>query len=182
MKNYTILFLSILFLFSCQEDTSKKKQAPADFKKEYYFEFDEITHYKTNFNAFDYVFFEKDSGSIEDNFIAEVITGKDRPNSLQDTLFIKGLDTLNFTKNKIPSGLFSNVKEIFCSKYHEDIYGTMCIPKFRDILIFKKDSSIVGIAKICFECEQSSIKGSKVSTHGFGMSGDFEKLEILLKD
>lgn len=181
MKLLFAILIIIFSLYSCEEGTENPK-ASKDFEKEYYFDFDEITHYKANFNAFDYVFLDKDSGSIEDNFISEVVTGTDRPTSLQDTLFIKGLDTLNFIKKEVPSEILSKVNEIFSTKYHEDIYGTACIPKFRDILILKKDSSITGIAKICFECEQSSIKGSKVSTHGFGMSGDFEKLEHLLKD
>ena len=53
---------------------------------------------------------------------------------------------------------------------------------YRDIIIFKNKGTTVGVAKICFRCDQSSIIGTIANTDEFGMSGDFDRLDKLLKD
>mgnify|MGYP001994192344 CR=1 FL=1 len=43
-------------------------------------------------------------------------------------------------------------KHGFSEKEHDNIYASPCIAIYRDIVIFKKSGSIIGVAKICFGC------------------------------
>lgn len=55
-----------------------------------------------------------------------------------------------------------------------------CIPIYRDILIFKKNNSVVGISKVCFDCNMNYTLGSKTDVEIYNNSNDYEKLEKLL--
>lgn len=85
-----------------------------------------------------------------------------------------------YSKSKIDSAKFDEINEIFREKKHEEVYGHACIYVYRDILLFKKKSKVIGIAKLCFDCDASVIIGTKVNTNEFGMNGDYEKLRKIL--
>jgi hypothetical protein len=53
---------------------------------------------------------------------------------------------------------------------------TRCSPTFRDVLVFKKDDSIVGFAKICFGCRKIVLIGCEPPSAHFGQKGEYEKL------
>ena len=108
-----------------------------------------------------------------------IILGK-IPKSITDTSFINNLETFGYTKSKIDEKKFNEIDEIFTEKKHSESYATACIYIYRDILIFKKKSKIIGIAKICFGCDANIIVGTKSNTEEFGMSGDYEKLSKIL--
>ncbi|NNT73251.1 hypothetical protein HKT18_13585 [Flavobacterium sp. IMCC34852] len=106
----------------------------------------------------------------------------DIPKSISDTTFIKKLEKLGYLKTKIDSEKFDEINQIFTQKEHEEIYALACVYVYRDIMIFRRKSKIVGIAKICFECSSSQIHGTKANKDGFGMSGDFDKLYKILNE
>jgi hypothetical protein len=55
-----------------------------------------------------------------------------------------------------------------------------CAPIYRDILVFKQKDTIVGLSKICFECNlQFTI--DKYGVQKDFDSNDFERLELILK-
>ena len=85
-----------------------------------------------------------------------------------------------YVLSKNSDEIIKAIDEIFTEKKHAEYYEFACIPIFRDVLIFKNKSKVVGIAKICFTCNNSVIVGTNANTEEFGMSGDYEKLSEIL--
>ena len=167
MKNI-ILFLTIILL-SCNS------------KGEKYFEYDEIEYYKNEIEE-DQIgeLYDNQKKSTIDSLKMGVILGE-IPNSISSTEFIQHLKSFGYTKSKIDSTKFNKIDEIFTEKSHSELYANACVYIYRDILVFKKKSKIIGIAKMCFGCDASVIVGTKSNTEEFGMSGDYEKLRELLR-
>lgn len=145
-----------------------------------YFDFDEVIHYKSNISE------EKANYLFEDKtelgkFIKDVVI-ENIPKSIKDTTFIDKVEKIGFKKTTIEDSKFDKINEIFSNKFHLTHEVSACIYIYRDILIFKKKSKIVGMAKICFGCGGSQIYGAKQNTDGFGQSGDYQKLETLLNE
>ncbi len=67
----------------------------------------------------------------------------------------------NYTdKELINSELYPKINEIH--KNDISFEDSKCIPIYRDILVFKKNDSIVAISKICFDCEmQYTLKSNQ---------------------
>lgn len=88
-----------------------------------------------------------------------------------------------YFKKKINSTKFEALNKIFIEKPYEEGSARACIPVFRDILIFKKNDKITGMMKICFNCHQYRILGTKANTDNFGSYGDYLLLwDIIIKD
>ena len=150
-------------------------------KGEKYFEFDEIEYYKNDIEE-DQIgeLYDNQKKSTFDSLKMGVILGE-IPNSISNTEFIQNLKSYGYTKSKIDSTKFNKIDEIFTEKNHSELYANACIYIYRDILVFKKKSKVVGIAKICFDCDANVIVGTKANTEEFGMSGDYEKLRKILR-
>lgn len=123
------------------------------------FEFDEVEYYsikikdKEVWNMDDYgLRFVLEDSSIED---------------LSDSLFINDLQKLGFKKEFIPSQKFNDLNDILCKRNHEDYESAECTPIYRDILVLKIKDKINGIVKICFQCSNIIIIGSKEDTSSF---------------
>jgi hypothetical protein len=167
MKKIFLLFTIILL--SCNS------------KGEKYFEYDEIEYYKSEIEEDQIgVLYDNQKKSKIDSLKMGVILGV-IPKSISNTEFIQNLKSFGYTKSKIDSIKFNEIDEIFTEKRHSELYATGCIYIYRDILIFKKKSKIIGVAKICFGCDASVIVGTKANTEEFGMSGDYEKLREILR-
>ena len=186
-----LLLLLTIVLIGCNSKTEKKietaeKENTENTIKEpkitggKYFEYDEIEHYKSEIEE-DQIgeLYDNQKKSIKDSLKMGIILGK-IPKSITDTSFINNLETFGYTKSKIDEKKFNEIDEIFTEKKHSESYATACIYIYRDILIFKKKSKIIGIAKICFGCDANIIVGTKSNTEEFGMSGDYEKLSKIL--
>jgi hypothetical protein len=190
MKN--IIFLLTIILISCNSKTEKKsesveKQSPENILKEpkitgeKYFEYDEIDYYKSEIEE-DKIkeLYDNQKKSVKDSLKMGIILGV-IPKSISDTNFISHLESFGYKKSKIEEKKFNKIDEVFTEKKHSEVYATACIYIYRDILIFKKKSKIIGIAKMCFGCDASVIVGTKCNTDEFGMSGDYEKLREILR-
>ncbi len=186
MKN-TILLLSI-FLVGFNSKTNQKVKPIRELvtyekpritgKK--YFDYDEIIHYKTDFKENKITeLYNNYKKSEKDAFRFDVIVGY-TPRNINEVGFLDKLETIGYTKTNVDARKFKQIDEIFTEKKHDDVLESSCIYVYRDILIFKKKSKIVGIAKICFGCGANIILGTKSNTEEFGQSGDYEKLEKLL--
>ncbi|MDN5479000.1 MAG: hypothetical protein L0G39_18910 [Chryseobacterium sp.] len=117
--------------------------------------------------------------SKEDQLKLDVITDK-IPKNINDTDFIKSLEKIGFKKTVIISHKFKKINEIFVEKTVSENIEYACAPVYRDILIFKKKEKIIGMAKMCFDCHQKQITGTKANTENFGQDGDYEKLQQIL--
>ena len=81
-----------------------------------------------------------------------------RPNSLKDSAFIKNLVDVGYHKRLIDEKYFPQLDTILKEKLNHG--GTRCIRAYRDILVFKRDSKIIGIANICVSCGDSNFHDS----------------------
>lgn len=162
------------------DDSDTISDAEKNFISEYFFDFDDIDYYYITFydtDSINNVVWYKDSLSDLEKFYVDVLEGYHH----SDTTFIDSLDLINFQEAQIDPSKFKAINEIFKTKYFDGNYmSTDCIAMFRDILVFKKNSKIVGIAKICFSCDKHSIIGSEVSSEMFGQSGEYSALQNLL--
>ncbi|MFC7772411.1 hypothetical protein [Flavobacterium sp. GCM10027622] len=187
-----LLLLLTLVLIGCNSKTEKKIENAEKENTEIiikepkitggkYFEYDEIEYYKSEIEE-DQIgdLYDNQKKSLKDSLKMGIILGE-IPKSISDTNFIDYLKSFGYTKSKIEENKFNKIDEVFTEKKHSEVYATACIYIYRDILIFKKKSRIVGIAKICFGCDASIIVGTKSNTDEFGMSGDYEKLREILR-
>jgi hypothetical protein len=180
-----VIFLLII-LVGCNAKSEKVKENFENVIKEpkitgeKYFDYDEIEYYKSEIEE-DLIgeLYDNQKKSLKDSLKTGVILGQ-IPKSISDTSFIDYLKSFGYLKSKIETYKFNKIDEIFTEKKHSELYATACVYIYRDILIFKKKSKIIGIAKICFGCDASVIVGTKSNTEEFGMSGDYEKLREIL--
>ena len=190
MKNITFLFTFLLI--SCNSKTEMKEEngeklnnknatKELEIKGRKYFEYDEIEYYNSEIEEEQVEeLYDNQKKSTKDALKMGVILGE-IPKSITDTSFVNNLETFGYTKSKITEKKFDEIDEVFTEKTHSETYDTACIYIYRDILIFKKKSKIIGIAKICFDCAANVIVGTKSNTEEFGMSGDYEKLRKIIR-
>jgi hypothetical protein len=187
-----IFYLFIILLFSCNSKTNLKNNVESA-EEEFvykepiitggkYFEYDELIHYKNDFdeNKIGELYDNQDKSDLDSLKMGVILN--DTPKSINDTTFLKKLETFGYKKSIISKTKFNKIDEIFTEKKHSEVLSAACVYVYRDILIFKRNSKIIGIAKICFDCGDSEIVGTKANTNEFGQSGDFDTLyEILNK-
>lgn len=172
MKYFSVLLFVLYFLLGCNTN-SKSNCKP-------YFEFDELNHYFIDISPGEEIkLMEIDSLSKDELWLNDVLLQPKRT-KLADTISLLNLETIGFAKQIIPASKFSSINQIFCEKNYEQLVSTACVPVYRDVLIFKMQSKIIGTAKICFDCGYHVITGAKVNTDAFGQFGDYEKLHKLL--
>jgi hypothetical protein len=184
----TLVFPICLFLLTtCTGNLNKNipKQAPSK-KCVPYFQFDAVLHYKIGISD-DSVsqLLEKSDRTQEENEILnilsdEVLDDKFAMRNLSDTIKLAHLNNIGFGLREISRDKFAAINSLFCEKHYNEVEGNMCIPVYRDILVFKKHNNTVGFARICFDCEMSNIVGSNGDTHAFGQGGGFTVLAQLL--
>jgi len=189
MKN--LLYISIVLLaFSCnysgetildsdRTNTYLENDASInEYENKAFFDFDAIHHYSTDVDAKAvYDLYEQDSLTDSDKMLMAILMD---PVS-QDFSFINNLEKLNFIQKDIDSNKLELINDLFKVKIVDEYTATACEPLYRDVLIFRKNSDITGIAKICFGCDKHSIIGAKVPTASFGQSGEYQKLGELLE-
>jgi len=174
----------LMTVLACNNHSNTEKSIPP--KTTYqvactpYFQFDKVDHY----------FLNMDHDKLWDIEQKKIKTEKEKkqlelliqytPDKLSDTTILKNIDKLDFVKKEISADKFTQINEIFCLRKHKDLYWLSCIAEYRDILVFKKENEIIGIAKICFSCDQNVITGTTLNTEEFGQSGDYKKLLHLL--
>ena len=52
-----------------------------------------------------------------------------------------------------------------------------CAPMYRDIYVFRNNNKIVGISKICFECQIIDFTSEKYNWQRYGECENLKKLE-----
>ena len=178
MKLRSLLIICGLSLLSCNsadyvEDNSWKKC---------YFDFDAVTHYRIAVTESEISEVRDKNGQMPDSeqLWLDVID-LDLPQDISDSLFVYELEEIGFEKSIVPDEKHEDIKDLFREKGFD--YGQeywMCIAIYRDILVFRDNNAITGIAKICFECDQSQIVGTDLRTDNFGAFNSFQKLYKIL--
>ena len=189
MKSFLYLIIIVLSIESCEkkshnlieQKTEKEEKifVPKIGKK--FFEYDFIDYYKSDYDEYSILKLEEDKNkSKTDKLKFDVVIGN-FPQNITQTYFLETMNKIGYTKQEIPKNKFSEIDKIFIDKTIDENSTYACIAVYRDILVFKNQGTIVGIAKICFSCHQYQIIGTDVNTDNFGQNGDYNKLEIILK-
>ena len=172
IKRYSIVLLLFL-IFSCK--TKEEKM---------FFDFDSVEYYSLN-KSKEEEMGENNSKSI-DNGIFDKIFFDDYPEKLNNAVFNKTINSDGFTKFKLSQKDVAYLRsDIFLEKPSlnilENVYA--CSPQYRDILVFKKNKEISGIAKICLSCRQFYLISSKkeIQTENFGTEEEYKSLEKLFQ-
>lgn len=188
MKSLLYLIILVLSIESCEkkshnlieQKTEKEEKifVPKIGKK--FFEYDFIDYYKSDYDEYSVLKLEEDKNkSKTDKFKFDVVIGN-FPENITQTNFLESINKIGYTKQEIPKNKFPEIDKIFVDKTIDKSGTYACIAVYRDILVFKNQGKIVGIAKICFSCKQHQIIGTNVNTDNFGQNGDYEKLNTLL--
>lgn len=166
-------FCVLLSTTNCQKDKPTKKKSP--------FEFDTVDHYITH-----------DRTSIATSLHNTPVTSydeiqmkysnilfKDLQAKNRDTLFVAELQNLDYTKVPVNSWDVKEYQSIFSQKFGNYFRENACEPYYRDVYVFRKKNKIVGISKICFDCQIINFSSEKDYWQQFGNSDKLKKLEQL---
>lgn len=186
MRPILILTLFFLAISSCNladnkqnEDIENSTQAEP-FIGQKFFTYDGIDYYSIDFDESEiYALFDNRSRSVFDSFKMELIAGN-LPSDITDLASIDHLAKVGYKKTIIDSSKFDRIDEIFVEKTPKESIRLACMVIYRDILIFKKDSKVVGTAKICFDCGAHQIRGAAANTENFGLADEYWDLRALL--
>lgn len=182
MKTPTIVLFLILLITSCNsEDQIENGSKNSEDYKEYYFDFDKIEHFHVHTHNSIRLSGAKDTLTEDDYKLLSGLVDFNIPSSLSDTFFLSKIEEIGFTKREISETKNDSINELFRRKAFDMNYSfSPCMPIFRDILIFRKQHELVGIAKICFQCKYITVHGTEVDTKFFGSFDGYEKLFKLL--
>ena len=165
-----ILFYSLVcvLFFSCKSEAEDN------------LDFDTIDYYHLGISDLEetsIVF--KELKTNKDSTFLSILFGE-IPIKLNDSL-IEQIESTNYFKHfELPKELNAKVSNCFSNYYEASFFSTSttCIHFYRDILIFRKEKNIIGIALICFSCN-SIIHHSKDGFQQINL--DFVELQKLLK-
>ncbi|MBC7424924.1 MAG: hypothetical protein H7321_00195 [Bacteroidia bacterium] len=179
MKQLLILLTFILTISSCSYYDEKQKQ-PGERECRPFFFYDKIEHYRITVSEGKIWDLESNENRTpeEDKYLE--MLSRYFPDELEDTMILKDLEKFGYKKALVSREKFDKIDEIFCSRYNRDDDKYSCLTVFRDILIFKKENEIIGVAKVCFNCGQNHIIGTNNETLYFGNNGDYDRLYELL--
>lgn len=148
----------------------------------YYFDFDTIEHYTIEIDENKLLKIEGNPNLTKSQKLQIDVLIGDKPENLNDTSFVSGLENIGFKKKEISISKYQEIKEIFREKSHRDSFSAACMVVYRDLIVFRAKGGIKGIAKICFECGKNQILGTNANTINFGQSGDYSKLAKILNE
>ncbi len=170
-------FFTLIFA-SCNSQVESENW---DEFKVHYFDFDQVDYYST-FVSEDSLYLLESSNT--DNAVTErfiEVLADDVPKNLVDTMFIEELESFGYNYQLVPEHKHYELNDLFREKSFDPSESKwMCLPVYSDILIFKKQNKIVGIAKICFGCTILHVVGTNADTKNFGACKGFWKLQKLL--
>ena len=175
MRNIFFI-VSLVVFFSCSFSKEKKNDKS-------FFDFDKVVHFSKDINETEilniYQLAEQNGKGSNEDIYANLVS-EFYPLNIERE-FEKDLYDFNFNSKKVDSKKHFELNHIFSERKCDSSFVFACVPIYRDILLFYKNDSLIGIAKICFQCRQSHILGAKNNTGDFGQCGGYEKLYKLLK-
>jgi hypothetical protein len=167
---YCILLLLVTSYFFITESTINLNNYKIEECKSTLFDYDRIEYYNSDV----------------DDFNGSILNGKDSIKVIMlNNYFTEINDSINlnqienyYKKNELSLKALEFIKSYICkTKINLNNDYSECMPIFRDIIIFKKQSKTVGILKICFDCNLSNIVSSEYNSYLFNI----DELDILEK-
>lgn len=145
-----IFLLLILVILSCKQQSYKNKTL----------DFDQVSHFHIQMEDQDlFDMASQDTLAFKQQFKVDILLNN-KFEKLSDTLFIKDLLEIGFVKNEISKEKLSRLQSIFTFENEQTKKVNECINIYRDILIFKTNNQITGMAKVCLECEMMHVVNS----------------------
>lgn len=145
-----------------------------------YFIFDHVEHYYNDISEDALLeMLNRDHQSNQEERTLKMLT-HDELQEIKDTSLLNDIEELGFVRQNISALKIQKLIEIFCERNQQDGLFTSCLPVYRDIIVFKEKGKTIGVAKICFSCNQSVIIGSSRNTYSFGQNGEYTLLYELL--
>lgn len=137
---------------------------------------DQVDHYQLNVpeKELEHIF-TNENISMDERRLTEIIHHKD-PRHIEDSAFVAELDaTPYFTKKTFDPKFNQKVlqafelDEPFLSASFKPV-SRLCAPMYRDILVFRSNKKLTGLAKLCFECDEAHLvaetpKSKKIKTN-----------------
>ena len=82
--------------------------------------------------------------------------------------YMQILKVLGLKKKHINKESFQKLASIY-SSYGDNVReSNKCTPVYRDIIIFKKDDTPIGISRVCFQCQKDDFIGSLITGNTLG--------------
>ncbi|NMH26517.1 hypothetical protein [Flavobacterium silvaticum] len=162
----------IFFFVLVAVSISCNRQKPLGNK---FFDFDSSDYYSLNLN-------DRQISKLNlENATASTIISGYYPESINEISEISKLGEIGYTKTTLNAKQVKELSQIFRENSNGDFEFAACLPIYRDIFVLKKNSKIVGIVKLCYECGQASFRGTKANTENFGANEEFLKINLVLK-
>ena len=178
-----LLLILIVIFFGCNNSSKteiKKKEVIKKELKPFYIS-DKIDHYYLDISDFSvYDIIRKDT-IVKDQIKLSNLLAGNYPKTIAEPNFESDLLKFHFVKTELTKEKKKEVENIFIQNDSLPSDVASCIPKYRDIFIFKRNNSIIGIAKICNGCGESQFLGTKVDTYTFGLPSELEKLYKIIR-
>ncbi|BFM42885.1 hypothetical protein CFS9_15260 [Flavobacterium sp. CFS9] len=167
-KRYSIVLL-LFVIISCKSKEEKT-----------FFDFDNVEYYSLNKSKEEEISRNSNIG-VRDS-IFESVFYKDYPDTLNSSVFLKMVNSDGFSRFELSEKDVEYLRnDVFIEKISLKMFelNKACAPEYRDILVFKKNSKISGIAKICLWCGHFYFISSKknIQTEEFGTEKDYEALK-----
>jgi hypothetical protein len=170
IKRYSIVLL-LFVIVSCQSKEEKM-----------FFDFDIVEYYSLNKDKEAEVV-ENNRKGVKDSILNNILYDE-FPAKLDNDVFYKTINSNGFSKFKLSSKDVEYLRnDVFVEKFSLKMVelNKACAPEYRDILVFRKNNEISGIAKICLSCGQFYFISSKkeIQTEDFGTEQEYDSLEKL---
>jgi hypothetical protein len=127
-----------------------------------YFEYDQIEHHWIEEMTSHYFTAREKSNKtpLEQRYFDIVWSHK--ATLPEDSTMFTNLAELGFQQASVALEKFQPINDFFCGRTPNESMVSpvkMCIPSYRDILVFRRYGKMVGVARICFECDQYAVSG-----------------------
>ncbi|UPZ16678.1 hypothetical protein [Flavobacterium humidisoli] len=147
-----------------------------------FFDFDSVEYHSLNKDK-EVEIVENNRKGVKDSILNNIVYSE-FPDKLDNNVFYKTINSTGFSKFKLSQKDVEYLRnDVFVEKFSLKMFelNKACAPEYRDILVFRKNNEISGIAKICLSCGQFYFIGSKkgIQTEDFGTEQDYESLATL---
>ena len=178
-----LLLILIVIFVSCNNSnkTEIKKEEVVKKDLEPFFIADKIDYYYLDISDFSVYDILRKKRIVDDQIKLSSLLSGNYPQTISEPNFESDLLKFNFVKTELTQEKKKEVEAIFTQNDSLSPDVASCIPKYRDIFIFKRNDSLIGIAKICNGCGESQFLGTKVDTHTFGLASELEKLYKIVR-
>lgn len=176
-KNKAMSIVVVLVLFclsSCGSNNDSTEDYPIQkevIKNQPIFIFDSIIHYSTVISEDTLWGIERIRDKTADQRRLIEVVLYEQITSLSDTLFLKHLPNLGYSKQLVSFEKCSELRKILQIQNMRDEGSTICVPIYRDILVFRYKSKNTGILKLCFDCYRHTAIGTEAKTKNINVEG-----------